>query len=330
MTTIESEAKKDETWHPHVYATPPKSPTPFSIDDILKRQQGEKRVSPNPMDYVSEWNKLLALWAMVGSNHNSVNGSEESGRESLQSGSPLGVEQVEESNQQPLNLSLASKPTTNPYDLEFGVKDLYKNGIKRKKEDQDSNPETNEDDRLKKKKVRTTFTGRQIFELEKMFETKKYLSSSERTELAKMLNVTEQQVKIWFQNRRTKWKKQENISNAEAAELMKAKNTNQTNNQLVKPLNQPSKSLTENGLILGNHTPSSSPFLRPSSSASSSTSLQLYQDSFKDSNEIMDSDKLERPLSSSTDNEDEGRLIIADQPPESKMINNNDLKVKLM
>ena len=47
---------------------------------------------------------------------------------------------------------------------------------------------------LKKKKVRTTFTGRQIFELEKMFETKKYLSSSERTELAKMLNVTEQQV----------------------------------------------------------------------------------------------------------------------------------------
>ena len=124
MTTIESsEAKKDETWHPHVYATPPKSPTPFSIDDILKRQQGEKRVPPNPMDYVSEWNKLLALWAMVGSHHNnSVNGSEESGRESLQSGSPLGVEQVEESNQQPLNLSLASKPSTNPYDLEFGVK----------------------------------------------------------------------------------------------------------------------------------------------------------------------------------------------------------------
>ncbi|KAI1287415.1 Homeobox protein ceh-9 [Halotydeus destructor] len=70
----------------------------------------------------------------------------------------------------------------------------------------------------KKKKARTTFTGRQIFELEKQFEIKKYLSSSERSAMAKLLNVTETQVKIWFQNRRTKWKKQEGITNAQAAE----------------------------------------------------------------------------------------------------------------
>lgn len=48
----------------------------------------------------------------------------------------------------------------------------------------------------RKKKARTTFTGRQIFELEKQFEVKKYLSSSERTEMAKLLNVTETQVSI--------------------------------------------------------------------------------------------------------------------------------------
>ena len=52
-----------------------------------------------------------------------------------------------------------------------------------------------EEERNKKKKVRTTFTGRQIFELEKMFENKKYLSSSERSDMAKLLNVTEQQVR---------------------------------------------------------------------------------------------------------------------------------------
>ncbi|CAF0802603.1 unnamed protein product [Didymodactylos carnosus] len=68
----------------------------------------------------------------------------------------------------------------------------------------------------KRKKARTTFTGKQIFELEKKFEDKKYLSSTERSEMATLLMVTETQVKIWFQNRRTKWKKQENISNAEA------------------------------------------------------------------------------------------------------------------
>ena len=136
----ESEAgsKKEETcWHPHVYAPPPKSPTPFSIDDILKRQQAGSSQHPNQaMDYVSEWNKLLALWAMVGggqnaANHNSVNGSEESGRESLQSGSPLGLQICDqndnESSPQPLNLSLTTnKPIKDrPYDThhhEFGVK----------------------------------------------------------------------------------------------------------------------------------------------------------------------------------------------------------------
>lgn len=46
----------------------------------------------------------------------------------------------------------------------------------------------------KKKKARTTFTGRQIFELERQFEVKKYLSSSERADMAKLLNVTETQV----------------------------------------------------------------------------------------------------------------------------------------
>ncbi|XP_017782297.1 PREDICTED: homeobox protein Hox-A4-like [Nicrophorus vespilloides] len=83
---------------------------------------------------------------------------------------------------------------------------------------QSSEPLSDDAEKSKKKKARTTFTGRQIFELEKQFELKKYLSSSERSEMAKLLNVTETQVKIWFQNRRTKWKKIDNITNAEAAE----------------------------------------------------------------------------------------------------------------
>ena len=55
-------------------------------------------------------------------------------------------------------------------------------------DDSDDSPQA------KKKKARTTFTGRQIFELEKQFEQKKYLSSAERAEMASLLNVTETQV----------------------------------------------------------------------------------------------------------------------------------------
>lgn len=59
-------------------------------------------------------------------------------------------------------------------------------------------------DARRKKKARTTFTGRQIFELEKQFEVKKYLSSSERTEMAKLLMVTETQVRIIIGNNKVR------------------------------------------------------------------------------------------------------------------------------
>ena len=58
----------------------------------------------------------------------------------------------------------------------------------------DNDSESNTETPNKKKKARTTFTGRQIFELEKQFEQKKYLSSAERAEMAALLNVTETQV----------------------------------------------------------------------------------------------------------------------------------------
>ena len=60
----------------------------------------------------------------------------------------------------------------------------------------------------RKKKTRTVFSRNQIFQLEAVFDSKRYLSSSERSHLAKTLVMTETQVKIWFQNRRNKWKRQ--------------------------------------------------------------------------------------------------------------------------
>ncbi|XP_066928588.1 uncharacterized protein [Clytia hemisphaerica] len=57
------------------------------------------------------------------------------------------------------------------------------------------------------KSSRPTFNGHQIFHLEKTFETTKYLAGPERGRLAKALRMSENQVKVWFQNRRTKWRK---------------------------------------------------------------------------------------------------------------------------
>lgn len=60
---------------------------------------------------------------------------------------------------------------------------------------------------LLNKKPRTSFSSEQIRELEKRFETQKYLGTKERAELAMSLNLTDTQIKTWFQNRRMKLKR---------------------------------------------------------------------------------------------------------------------------
>ncbi len=58
-----------------------------------------------------------------------------------------------------------------------------------------------------RKKRRTAFTSTQLQELENMFNKQKYLTKRDRCVLAKSLGLTEKHVKTWYQNRRTKWKR---------------------------------------------------------------------------------------------------------------------------
>ncbi|OCT88705.1 homeobox protein EMX1 [Xenopus laevis] len=60
----------------------------------------------------------------------------------------------------------------------------------------------------KPKRIRTAFSPSQLLRLESAFEKNHYVVGTERKQLANSLCLTETQVKVWFQNRRTKHKRQ--------------------------------------------------------------------------------------------------------------------------
>ncbi|XP_007949035.1 homeobox protein Nkx-2.6 [Orycteropus afer afer] len=190
----------------------PVTSTPFSVNDILRLEREQSRPKASPLSRARR-NPENSLYLRLDSDPRGwefLNTDDGGGDRRLEGSEPpeghgeavleTDAELAEEP--QPY-LSEASPPSSGNRAPEPGV------GT--------SGGGTEQPRARQRRKPRVLFSQTQVLELERRFKQQRYLSAPEREHLASALQLTSTQVKIWFQNRRYKCKRQRQDKSLELA-----------------------------------------------------------------------------------------------------------------
>ncbi|CAC5395613.1 unnamed protein product [Mytilus coruscus] len=134
----------------------------------------------------------------------------------------------------PLNASRIQPETRKPYsfmdimDSGSPVTSVFL-GLMQRRKRRESRP----------RRQRTTFTSEQTLKLEIEYNRTEYISRPRRYEVAKLLNLSENQIKIWFQNRRAKEKRIEKAHIDQQIRNSSLSNTKETQSNNVYSLYNP-------------------------------------------------------------------------------------------
>ncbi|NXQ48307.1 NKX23 protein, partial [Catharus fuscescens] len=193
----------------------PVTSTPFSVKDILnlEQQQDPHYGAQLPHHLEHHFHPAACLLAAADGARFS-DGEEEEEEEKLSYLSPMAAPgnqadaRISADNYVHAVLRGSCEAPGPGEELDPAVRDPKSCVLKKPLDAAEKAEETERPKQRSRRKPRVLFSQAQVFELERRFKQQRYLSAPEREHLASSLKLTSTQVKIWFQNRRYKCKRQ--------------------------------------------------------------------------------------------------------------------------
>ncbi|NWX63935.1 NKX23 protein, partial [Promerops cafer] len=193
----------------------PVTSTPFSVKDILnlEQQQDPHYGAQLPHHLEHHFHPAACLLAAADGARFS-DGEEEEEEEKLSYLSPMAAPgsqadaRISADNYVHAVLRSSCEAPGPGEELDPAVRDPKTCVLKKPLDAAEKAEETERPKQRSRRKPRVLFSQAQVFELERRFKQQRYLSAPEREHLASSLKLTSTQVKIWFQNRRYKCKRQ--------------------------------------------------------------------------------------------------------------------------